>query len=669
MRPQLIRSRTNFMLAVGMITCHRPGIDVHEAIEQLRRGGFDEPVHLFCEPGTPEIRPLPEVVVHHNPTRLGVLGNWKHCLAWLVGHTTADHLLVCEDDVAYARSARRVWERALGTFDRVGFWSLYTPQRDGHIVGRTTGWVAANRGRDAWGTQAMCFPRASAEHLLQYEPLHTENQLRGPTDAIVAQCFRVAGLPCYYHNPSLADHLGRISSIGHTWHDEHTGLNFDRNYEPADDPEDGSPTTPPAVTAARVPSERAAVVTVYQSNISQEVVARQADVVCRFLPPGCAFEPRRVSNHALGLNDYFRDLRHDVYLVLDIDCIPLTPWAVPWVLESARAGIVIGAAQRANHIDNGGHLYAGPCALAFSRTTFERLGRPSFKDTSRGDVAEEVTYRCEEVGVPVSLLWPTHVTTPKWALRGGIEFGNGTTYGGAFYHAFEISKGHTAGMFLDKCREVLSQGPEGAPSPRPLLGPTGASPRPIRPTFHEQWYAESELALLEGAVRFIRPLQGEIIELGCWEGRSTAVIANACHPETVLAVDTWRGSFSEGAEHETVRLARTRDVFAIFQENMRVLCRGNVVAKRLDVTEFLRQQTAPIKFCHIDAAHDYPSVRDALERLLPRLVRGGILIGHDYQTAHAGRSDLQGGVQRAVRELLPRHAVRGNNWWYVHLTQ
>jgi hypothetical protein len=657
------------MLAIGMITCHRPKVDVHEAIEQLRWGGFEEQVHLFCEPGTPEIRPLFGVIVHHNEKRLGVLGNWAHCLAWLLNHTTAEYLMVCEDDVAYARGARMAWLRALGDFDRVGFWSLYTPQRDRQLVGHKAGWVASNRGRDNWGTQGMCFPRSSAAILLDYPPLNNEDQFRGATDAIVAQCFVEAGLPCYYHNPSLADHLGRISSIGHNWYDEHVGLDFDRNFETVITNEEEANIVSTFKISAQTHSPRMAVVTVYQDNIPPEVIARQAEVVCRFLPAGCEFEPHRVSHHALGLDDYFRELRHDVYLLLDVDCIPLTPWAIPWLLENALAGVVIGAAQRANHLNNGGHLYAGPSALAFSRATFERLGRPSFRDTLRGDVGEELTYVCEEAGIPVSLLWPTHVTTPKWTLRPEIEFGLGTTFGSAMYHAFEISKGHTVGMFLNKCREVLVDSPGIASGVtfRKIAPLDHSSPRPAQPTFHEQWYAESELALLEGAVRFIRPIQGAIIEIGCWEGRSTAVIANAIFPETVVAVDTWQGSISEGPDHETVRLARSRDIFAIFQENMR-LGRGNVMAKRMDAMEFLRQEGGPVKFCHVDAAHDYPSVRAQLEYLLPKLVRGGILIGHDYQTAHTARDDLQGGVQRAVRELLPQHAVQGNNWWYVHMT-
>ena len=54
--------------------------------------------------------------------------------------------------------------------------------------------------------------------------------MRGSTDAIVAQCFVEARIPCYYHNPSLADHLGRVSSIGHNWYEDHVGFEFDPEF-------------------------------------------------------------------------------------------------------------------------------------------------------------------------------------------------------------------------------------------------------------------------------------------------------------------------------------------------------------------------------------------------------------------------------------------------------
>ncbi len=187
------------------------------------------------------------------------------------------------------------------------------------------------------------------------------------------------------------------------------------------------------------------------------------------------------------------------------------------------------------------------------------------------------------------------------------------------------------------------------------------------PVYNEQWYSESELAMLEAAAAFVKPLIGAIIEIGCWEGRSAAVIVNACYLEVLIAVDTWAGSISEHPDHDTVRIAQARDVFAAFSANMQSATRGNLDCHRTESVAFLRSWTAPIKFCHIDAAHDYDSVRETIELFLPRLVPGAVLFGHDYQSAHAGRVDLNGGVERAVRARLPAWVTRGNNWYYVNM--
>jgi hypothetical protein len=43
-------------------------------------------------------------------------------------------------------------------------------------------------------------------------------------------------------------------------------------------------------------------------------------------------------------------------------------------------------------------------------------------------------------------------------------------------------------------------------------------------------------------------------------------------------------------------------------------------------------------------------------------VPGGFMTGDDYGTAHAGRHDLRGGVQRAVQDWLPDHQNNENFW-------
>jgi hypothetical protein len=108
--------------------------------------------------------------------------------------------------------------------------------------------------------------------------------------------------------------------------------------------------------------------------------------------------------------------------------------------------------------------------------------------------------------------------------------------------------------------------------------------------------------------------------------------------------------------------AKARDVYATFQANINALTAGNVQVYREDCFTFLARFAEPVKLAHIDAAHDYGSVARTLRALLPLVVPGGILCGDDYLTAHAGRDDLQGGVERACRELLPGHTHQGNLW-------
>jgi predicted O-methyltransferase YrrM len=196
-----------------------------------------------------------------------------------------------------------------------------------------------------------------------------------------------------------------------------------------------------------------------------------------------------------------------------------------------------------------------------------------------------------------------------------------------------------------------------------------ATDNPVAPVFHENWYSEQQLRLLAESYTLVRRLPGAVVEIGSWEGRSTVELANACYPETLIAVDTWEGNLDEAADHPSVLIARQRDVLAVFLHNLRTLTRGNVLALRMDCHAFLASCVGPVKFCHIDASHDYRSVRRTLEALLPNLVPGAILCGDDFQTAHAGRADLQGGVERAVRECLPGFQVSGNFWhWRLFRT-
>ena len=231
------------------------------------------------------------------------------------------------------------------------------------------------------------------------------------------------------------------------------------------------------------------IVSFYMDNIDKKTVELQAKVVQKF-------NKSQVQHYLIKVNaphgiaiDYFwamngycpktlegqgikQTLNHDVILFLDIDCIPLHENAIDMSLAAAREGILIGNAQRSNHIENNQHVFTAPSATAISAETFLQLKMPSALETSRGDVLEEYTYMAEKEGIPVDFLMPLRYDSspqryawegnqpPYWALADGMPvYGMGTTYGKGttelFYHNFQIRMEGQQEKFQKKCESIL----------------------------------------------------------------------------------------------------------------------------------------------------------------------------------------------------------------------
>jgi hypothetical protein len=183
--------------------------------------------------------------------------------------------------------------------------------------------------------------------------------------------------------------------------------------------------------------------------------------------------------------------------------------------------------------------------------------------------------------------------------------------------------------------------------------------------FIENWYSDGQAILLAELTKETALVLGELIEFGSWQGKSSIAIANACYPSPLHVVDHWLGNLDEDKNNISVISARERDVFTEFQQNIAEQTRGNVIVHKQDWREFISEWNGTkIRFCHIDASHDYISVKDNILAVLPFMTEGGILCGDDWESAHLGRTDLNGGVQRAVMETLSEYQSEGNLWYY-----
>jgi len=214
------------------------------------------------------------------------------------------------------------------------------------------------------------------------------------------------------------------------------------------------------------------------TRIPKEAVEVQRRIVEYFMPKGCDFiqittRPIR-DGHGPTLTKFVNETDYEIYVLLDIDAIPLNKDIIPRFIKEARAGKLIGCVTR-----NGSrHIYPSPAFMAFSKKTYEKLGvdflrgKRKLKDEEiilehrdyskndgiygkgwvETDTAEKLTYKAEELGIPVIKLMPTNIIEPIYKWPDGFELGHGTTYEGGIFHQFETWRGMKS--FLKKCEEV-----------------------------------------------------------------------------------------------------------------------------------------------------------------------------------------------------------------------
>lgn len=170
--------------------------------------------------------------------------------------------------------------------------------------------------------------------------------------------------------------------------------------------------------------------------------------------------------------------------------------------------------------------------------------------------------------------------------------------------------------------------------------------------FHEEWFGPESQAALADLYDKVSDLEGDVVEVGCWEGRSTVALANACYPTTVRAVDTWLGSPGE----ISFKLAAERDVYAQFLTNVEEQTAGNVIPFEMGWDEYFCKHAGPTRFLHIDAEHSYGQVRGNIEAALPHMVPGGIICGDDNHHPP---------VREAVSDVLGNAYLIATLWWWV----
>lgn len=211
-------------LAIGMTVAPRPGGGAYypEALRSLRAAGYSQPVHLFTEPGTPAADVGADILLHPNSVKRGCYKNWRHALTQLlVLEPAAEWLLMLQDDGVWRGDAHAKLQDGMARYPHVGFLSPYTSKAMLSVtsvrnikVNRTDAWVPVKFHNKAfWGAVATCWPRAAVERLLACPRVVNHDHHR-KVDVVIGNACRDLGLPILVHAPSLANHIGKKSTIG-----------------------------------------------------------------------------------------------------------------------------------------------------------------------------------------------------------------------------------------------------------------------------------------------------------------------------------------------------------------------------------------------------------------------------------------------------------------------
>ncbi|MCP5048584.1 MAG: class I SAM-dependent methyltransferase, partial [bacterium] len=176
------------------------------------------------------------------------------------------------------------------------------------------------------------------------------------------------------------------------------------------------------------------------------------------------------------------------------------------------------------------------------------------------------------------------------------------------------------------------------------------------------WLSDPEGLFYRQLVKRIK--NGVVVEVGSWKGRSTGYIGRICKKNNnrLICVDWWDKGSTDSFDHAYREMAAGEDIQAVFLENMSAA--GIPVQpwklSSLEAAKRIKKESLHMVF--LDASHDFTAVRDDIECWFARVKKGGILVGHDYQTKHPGLIRAVDSFVKKANLLLKKGP---GSMWYI----
>jgi len=162
-----------------------------------------------------------------------------------------------------------------------------------------------------------------------------------------------------------------------------------------------------------------------------------------------------------------------------------------------------------------------------------------------------------------------------------------------------------------------------------------------------------DAAKLLFSVAVSQQIDGDIVEIGSWQGKSTICLAQAAlltENGTVFAIDHFQGNAGKASYYKVVEddLSDLKDGFISNIKQFGVYDAVTVMdMDTASAAPLVKGKSAGVRLLFIDGSHEYQDVRDDYERFSDALVPGAQVIFDDY-------SKIFPGVVKYVSELIAK---------------
>ena len=154
-----------------------------------------------------------------------------------------------------------------------------------------------------------------------------------------------------------------------------------------------------------------------------------------------------------------------------------------------------------------------------------------------------------------------------------------------------------------------------------------------------------------------------LVEVGVWKGHSVSYLAKEIcklnHTAKIYAVDLWDETYRwKDKPKLRKQIPFLYDIYTEIKMQSGVTGMINdLKGISWEVAEHFENDS--VDFVFIDADHSYESVVKDINAWLPKIKKGGMISGHDYNNPC--------GVKRAVNELIEGYELSSEGVWFKYI--